>query len=582
MRIKKSVLLSLLAFFLFLGFSIFITFPLIFHLGDYATGLGDELLIAWIQSWVIHALFTNPLTLFNANIYFPYHNTLAYSDVFLTTSILTALPTYFIGQPIAANNTLFIFSLCSLGFSLYLLAYYVTKDFLASFLAGILAIFSPATMSFDVHLQVLFEALVPLSLLYFLFLLDSKKTRFLLLFLFCFLAQMYNSFLPGYFILFSVVIILLFRFWKKKKQFISLFSLKHAGIVIIVFALTIPVVLPYLQVSKQFHYVRDIRDSIHFAIQPEDMLYSSDTSRLSSFLNTLPFNRVSQNNEFKPGYLGFIFTILVLFSFYYSIKKKIWKKNILVSSFVVIALLGFILSLGPALHLGRHTIHKPFPIPLPYLLFYYLIPGFQGFRNSARWEMLFILASVVVIAFVVHTILKKRSTKFRIIIYSLLFVGIISEFKFPMHFVSVPQVKNFPKVYSWMATTPQNATFIELPIYNWNNAPYVSQEMLREYYSTANFRKIVNGYSGFSPPPWQKLVMLELTSFPTQNALQQLKNIGVQYIILHKDEYDTLYHNHYTLNNRPIASGSAILKQLKKRDLLLIKTIGESYIYKIR
>src|SRR3981081_3085142 len=93
-----------IALILFFVASIYITYPLLFHLGEYATGRGDELLIAWITSWDIHALTTNPLSLFDANIFYPYHNSLAFSDIFLTTSILSFIPLKLINQPIAANN----------------------------------------------------------------------------------------------------------------------------------------------------------------------------------------------------------------------------------------------------------------------------------------------------------------------------------------------------------------------------------------------------------------------------------------------------------------------------------------------
>jgi len=578
---KKSFLLGFTAFFLFFSASIYITFPLIFHLGDYATGLGDELVIAWIQAWVIHALFTQPLSLFNANIYFPYHNTLAYSDLFMTGSLLTFLPAFFIGQPIAANNALLIFSLLSLGFCLYVLTFYMTKDFYASLLSGILVIFSPATVSFSVHLQVLFVAFVPLSLLFFLIFLKNRKTRFLIFSLVCFILQVYNSFLPGYFILFSYTIIFFFYLFEKEKKVKKIISKKNVFIFLIAFILIIPIALPYLQVSHEFNYVRDIRDSIHFALQPEDLLYPGGTTRLGKLLLTdIPTNHYSQNNEFKPGYLGFVFSLLVIFSLFYlwRFRKKV---GFYEKSFFCIAFLGLILSFGPFLHLNRQTIHHPFPIPLPYALFYYVLPGFQGFRNSARWEMLFIIAIAVGIGLMLSKILKKTEIRKKIGIYLVFFVFIIIEFV-PIQFVSIPQKKDFPKVSFWMNSLPVGATFIEMPVYNWNTL-FAQQEMLREYYNTVNFRRTVNGYTGFSPPPWQNLVTLELKEFPDSTSIKQLKANGVQYAIVHIDEYDRIYEKSFMLDKVRIASGSAIISNAKKiNNLQLIKKFGYTYVYKIR
>jgi hypothetical protein len=576
MKYKKSLLLGLVSFLIFISASIYITFPLLFHLGDFATGLGDELVIAWIQSWVIHALSTNPLSLFNANILYPYHNTLAYSDAFLTGSLFSFILTDIIGQPIAANNMSLIISLAFDGFSLYLLTYYLTKDFFAALFSGLLFIFSPAILSFSAHLQILAVGLVPLAILFFLLFVEKFKTKYLVLSLLCFLLQSYNSFLPGYFIVFSLVIILLYRWFENKKKTKQLFSKKNIILVLLTLLFLFPVALPYYQVSKEFHYVRDIRDTIHFALQPEDLLYPGDTTRLKNVLLTLPTNKYSQGNEFKPGYLGVVFTLITIFVFIYLIKN--WKSTRwLERSFLTISLCGLILSLGPLLHLGRQTIHHPFPIPLPYILFYYMIPGFQGLRNTQRWEMLFILATATLIGLVFAQITTRFKFKKKFIIYILLTMGVIAEF-YPITFVKVPQKKDFPQVYSWMATTPKDSTFIEMPIYNWNDTPYVEQELLREYYGTENFRRIVNGYSGFSPPPWQDFILDMHNEFPNAKSVKTIHSMGVDYIIVNSNDYNVGYKAKFEKY-----SGNQVLQQMKKnRSVSMIKKFNDGiYVFAI-
>jgi hypothetical protein len=561
---------------LFFIASVYITYPLLFHLGDYTTGMGDEFVIAWIHSWIIHALTTNPFSLFNANIYFPYPNTLAYSDIFLTGSIFTYPIVSLLGQPISANNITLISSLTLLGFSLFLLSYYLTRNYFASFLSGLVVIFSPATLGYYIQIQMLEIYWVPLAILFFLLYLHSFKIRFFILSLICFLLQFYNSFLPAYFILFSFIIILLFTWFENKKKFRSYFTKKNFLLVVISLLLMIPGILPYLRISQQFHYTRDLRDSIHFALQPEDLLYPGVNTRLYTILlSDVPTNHYSQNNEFKPGYLGIVFSLLVLLSIVYFFNKR-KPVSLYEKTFLTIAITGLILSFGPLLHLNRQTIHHPFPIPLPYALFYYVMPGFEGFRNSQRWEMLFILGIVVFISLIMNTMLKNISLKKQIIFYSLLFIGIVAEFA-PMHYISVPQKKDFPKVYSWMATTPANTSFIILPIYNWNMPPFVQQEFYREYYSTVEFRPMVNGYSGFSPPPWQDFIYFMHNTFPKQISIDKTQAMGVNYIIIDTKSYDVEYKTHQSHFN-----GSAILTKLKNnRSLMFIKTIGDYTVFAI-
>lgn len=578
---KKYILLYIYSLFIFFTLAVYITYPLIFQMGKVATELGDQLLIAWIHNWIIHSLTTNPLSLFDANIYYPYSNTLAYSDLFITSSLLAFIPTMLIGQPIAANNFSFISSLTLLGFSIFLLAFYLTRDYFASLLSGIIVIFSPAVLSYYIHIQMLAIQWVPLSIVFFLIFLQQKKSKYLTISLIFFILQTYNSFLPGYFIVFSFIIIFTYCLFYDNKKTLKLITKTNCFLIFLSLILILPITIPYYQVSKEFNYIRDIRESIHNALQPEDLLYSSGFSRLHNIINSLPFNRISQNNEFKPGFLGIIFSLLTMLVLYYFI-KNFRNKDISLTIFITISFAGLILSLGPALHLGRQTIHEPFPIPLPYALFYYILPGFQGFRNSARWEMLFILGLSIGIAIVLNKILKRKSLKTKSIIYILLIIGIIMEFNPPMHFLKVPQITEFPKVYSWLATTPANSRIIEMPIYTWNMQPYVFTDNMREYYSVIHFRKMINGASGFSPPPWQEMVVKIMQEFPTQNTIRKLRQMGINYIIVHKIEYDKLYNDKFIVNKHSIQNGQEIIKKLSEdKTLKLIKQIEDDYVFQL-
>ena len=267
--------------------------------------------------------------------------------------------------------------------------------------------------------------------------------------------------------------------------------------------------------------------------------------------------------------------MLVLIALGFIIKNR-KKLSFYEKSFLTIALTGVLLSFGPFLHVDRHTIHHPFPIPLPYLLFYYIMPGFQGFRNSQRWEMLFIIAISILVGIILNKIFKNISFKKQFMLYLLLVLGILVEFS-PFNFISVPQKKDFPKIYSWMNTTPPDTSFIILPIYNWNMQPYVGQELYREYFSTVEFRSMVNGYSGFSPPPWQSFIGFMHQSFPEEKSIDKLRSLGVNYIIIDKSSFDAEYKAHLSFYN-----GNMIVSVLKKEHtVLFIKNVDNYSVFKI-
>jgi len=547
------------------------------------TGWGDEIVISWIQNWVVHSLFTNPLEVFQANTYYPFHNTLAYSDAFFISSVIGLPALWLLKEPIVLFNFTFISSLIMLGFFTYLLCMHLTKNFLASFLSGLLLIFSPAVLDKRVHLQVLAIQWVPLALLFFILFLEKKKSRYFILSIGFFVIQTLNSFLPGYFVIFSYIVITFFAFVKKKISWAILLRRKHILVCFLAVLILIPVVIPYYQVSREFSYTRDIRDAIHYGLQPEDLLVPNDDSRLQSIIISLTHQRdFKRPVEVKNGYIGLVFSFLVIFAFYRFIKY--FKKNsFYFSAIFMTGIVGLITSLGPALHLFRKTIHHPFPIILPYALFYYVLPGFNGFRNSARFEMLFVLCCAVSVGILMHEVTKRMQQKKKIVLYLALFAGVIAEFKFPMQFINAPQLKDFPLVYSWVAKTPKEAVLIELPVYNWYMAPYINNQRMRQFYSTQHFRKTVSGTSGFSPPPWQQFVEETVSEFPSSASLRKLKQKHIQYLLVYKKEYDELANVSYQVRNKKIPNGKSVISSLNTSDLVTyIQTFDDVYVYKIK
>src|SRR5437868_14636671 len=93
---------------IFLVLTLLLTNPLVLHVWNAVEDKQDGLLNTWIVAWVGHALVTDPLHLFNTNIFYPYTNTLAYSEVLLPPSLF-ALP-----FTLAGNNPIFGYNLALL------------------------------------------------------------------------------------------------------------------------------------------------------------------------------------------------------------------------------------------------------------------------------------------------------------------------------------------------------------------------------------------------------------------------------------------------------------------------------------
>lgn len=550
-------------------------------MSDLAAEKVDELYVNWIINWDIHSFTHNVFNIFNANIFYPYHNTLAYSETFITSAVISFLPVKILGEPLVAYNFIFIFSLVTFGFFTYLLTQYLTKDHLTSVISGTLVSFSSYTLAKYMHLQLLNIGWVPLSLLFFIKFLDSKKYKYLVVSAIFFVIQVYNSFLPGYFIAFSCLFIFIYYLIKHKIKLNQIISVKILLLAIFVFISIIPIIIPYYQVSKEFNYVRDIRDSIQFANRPEYILYPGNTTRLSNFLlNT--FYKNDKGPFTYDGFIGAMFFLLSVSAILYRIKTR--KKNFLLfDTFIAIGVFGFILSLGPAFQWGGHVIKHPFIIPLPYALFYYVIPGFNGLRNSARWEMLFLFSFSICIGIFLSNYLKGKKKTFKFLLTVLFCLLIILEFKFPYNYYQIPTKENFPKIYTYIKNLSKDAVISEFPIYNWRTFPELNSETVREYYSTLSFTKTFNGAAGFDPPPWQEKVTYLIKYFPSEESIKLLKENGVNFIVLHAWEYDLIHNKNYNVDGKIVPKGNEVKKNLDNiKGVEFMYSIDNDYVYKIK
>ena len=81
----------------------------------------DPQLNRWILAWDAHALLTQPARLFDANIFYPYPYSLAYSENLLGSALLGLPLQLLLNNPTATYGILNLFSFALCGFGAYLL-----------------------------------------------------------------------------------------------------------------------------------------------------------------------------------------------------------------------------------------------------------------------------------------------------------------------------------------------------------------------------------------------------------------------------------------------------------------------------
>jgi len=212
--------------------------------------------------------------------------------------------------------------------------------------------------------------------------------------------------------------------------------------------------------------------------------------------------------------------------------------------------------LGPVLKFNDQTL-KIFnlPIPLPYFLAYYFVPGFKAFRDSGRWLVVFGFgASLLLGTMMAHSTLSKKSQIFLLLLFTTyLWISQVPR----MRLYQIPT--QVPPIYSLVKNTPQQI-IAELPVYSWRMMPYNSIENDRLMYQIFHGKTLHNGVSGFTPPQREKDWDWLWSNFPNADSLAFFKQQHVQLLVVHFDEYQTQFDTHYTYNQH-VAIDPQLLKQ---------------------
>ena len=567
------------------------TYPLWRHLSAAVPGdIGDPLLNTWILAWDGHALLTDPAHLFDANIFFPLKDTLAYSEHLLGTA-LPMLPILLIsGEPVLAYNVAFLTSFVLSGFGLYLLVLRYTGNRLAAFLAGLAFAFAPYRLSLIGHLSLLTVQWLPLALLYLdAFLLTSPPpphppspspdrrggggcrgvgVRWAL-FTFFFLCQAATSWHLAVFAAF-IVILYVPGNWLTRRATFSWSTLAGLGAAALVVVLVMaPLTLPYLRVLPELHKSRLWDTIVAFAAVPTDYLAAYPANQiwgpLTASFRTRP-GFVEEHTLF-PGLLASALAILSLALF--------GKKNFLLVAdlqsatnrrgaggtravagiFWVILVLSVSLTFGPFLHLEGWRI----AIPMPYSLLS-RFPVLSLMRVPPRWMVVGLFAMSLLCGFSLTGIFAwiqrkgwltpppgfgppdekptpERRGGWGYGLALLVGLGLLAEgCAAPIPLAQVGSTAQLPGVYRWLAHHEGDYAILEMPFYSAPQPEY--PETRRLYASTIHWKKLVNGYSGFTPSRQPELAR-RLAGFPDQRAIAALQESGAQgvrYLIVHSLE----------------------------------------------
>src|SRR6185503_16107135 len=169
----------IVAILLCLAFAIIHTWPLALAPGAYSRNdNGDAQLNEWILAWVEHTLPRDPLHLFQANIFYPARDVLAFSEPLIVPAILGAPVAWLGGSPVLVYNLMVIAGFALSALAAYALMLRWTHDRIAALLAGTTFAFNTHTLTRLAHVQGLHLYGLPMALLATDRIITDGRTRY--------------------------------------------------------------------------------------------------------------------------------------------------------------------------------------------------------------------------------------------------------------------------------------------------------------------------------------------------------------------------------------------------------------------
>ena len=531
-RVRRFIWpVAILNFFLLL--TGYLTWPLPVRMGDGLNTNPDALLNLWALAWNYHILPTDWPSYFDANIFFPRQDTLAYSEHLFGVALVAA-PAYLLtGNVVFAYNFAVFLSFLLSGIGMYLLAKELTGNRWAGLAAGVVYAGAPYRFLQLLHVQLLSYHWFPFTFLFlYRFLRDGRPRQIIAAAVFAILqilsCNYYAMYLALALALFAIVVLLNARLFIDRRKLL----LMAVGAAVVALS-ALPFFLPYERNRVEQGYYRRYEDVLQFSAEPLDYLRPSSSNKVFH-VGYLPRQLRSE----KALFPGFLVMGLGAVGFFASRGKKTADPSkeerlhrVIRGFFFVLMISGFVLSLGPRLEIGETTIF------LPYEVLYRNVPGFQGLRVPARVTVLFLLGLAVLAGWGMTWLLEKTSrwrSGWQHGLGAALVLALVFEYQTYSLARFLPPAPTIPPVYQWLATQPGEFGVLELPIHEGED---ITRESIYMYNSTAHWKHLANGFSGWWPNDYWVLVG-RMRYFPTVGILRFIqRDVPVRLIIIHYDKF---------------------------------------------
>ena len=512
---------------LYAAITIVLAYPLTVHPASAVlSDAPDTNLVMWILAWDAHAFVHQPFSIFDANIYYPEHHSLAFAENLIGSGLFAAPIIWLTGNIVLAMNLVSLLSAVLCGAGACLLGRMLGMSGRGAFIAGLVFAFSPPRFLRLDQLHLATIQWVPFALAYLHAYFDRGRPRDLRLFAAFSTLQALTS---GHGIVFLVVgslVVAVCHIATGAPIAIArrLRDLGVPGLLVLVPAVLMMV--PYRQAQVGVGLRRSLEN---WTVTPQSFLASP--SHVDGWILRM-FGAVSVNDRASaylfPGFLVLALCVAGLCSAtllgrdHPALQGR--ERRRAVFTYALVTLVGVLMTL---------------PRPLGLWPFVYWLPVFNFIRVPSRFVMLALLGLAVLSGFGMDLVLMRaRGKAAQLAVAAVTGALLVAEFA-TMPFDLAPQRVEIPAVDRWLADRPDVRAIAELPESNPANISRAERwHTLYMLHSTAHWKKTVDGYSGIRPALHQQLYA-QLAAFPdSDEGLRTLADLGVTHVVVHLDMWE--------------------------------------------
>jgi hypothetical protein len=475
---------------------------------------GDAQLNEWILGWVEHTLPRDPLHLFQANIFYPAKDSLAFSEPLIVPALLGAPVAWLGGSPVLVFNLMVIAGFALSAFAGYVLIVRWTGDRAAALLAGTTFALNTHTLSRLAHVQAVHIYGLPLALLATDHVITRGRMRDGLWLSVWMTAMAYTS---GYLLVFAsimvaIAVLVRVRAWlpRWRETLLSLGTGTAAAALAV-----LPVWAPYHRVTTEQGMARSLEAVAEFSATPKGYLATAGTVHFSTWSGRFFQNPV---DSFFPGLVLIVFaSTAIVLALPRAADGRGGSMRGRVLMLFAIGLAGFLLSLGTT-------------TPL-YGWIYSIFPPMRGLRAAARFGNLFLLAVSMLAGIGLAQIRVRypRSAAIAVMAAGSIVLANVEALRAPFEYRVFTGI---PRLYGLLAEERQ-VVLAEVPFYPpqaaFENAEYVLN-------STAHWKPLMNGYSGYTPSSYVEYARV-FWYFPRADAIEAMKRAGVTHVMVHSEAF---------------------------------------------